>query len=195
LHYAYIEMMNRSRMVLGSLLIASAASACTGQLSEGTGDPGDDTMTPPPTTPPPTTLTDKQLISAWSGCMTQDNFNTAGMIAWGTMASQNGNACSSCHSDGFEGFFASSDKTAMFTAISTSSDFLLPFFAPDVPNQKMIVNTSIFALVGGQQGEYKDHTPFDPVNNPGEVALQKFYTATMGVQTAGGCGAATIPAM
>lgn len=196
-------MQPRSRIALVSLFFAVGASACAGTVSDGTGgDPGPgpgsgsgSDPTPPPGTPPadPQQVS-KNLISQWSGCMTLDNFKTAKMVNWGRMASTDSNACSSCHSNGFEGFFASQDETAMFNAISTSQDFMQPFFIPDVPNNKMVVNTLIFPAVGTRQAPYTDHPRFDPTNNPGMIALQAFYTSTMAAVTAGTCGAPKIPA-
>ncbi|HET9623213.1 MAG TPA: hypothetical protein VFP84_17690 [Kofleriaceae bacterium] len=183
-------------------MFAVGASACAGTVSDGTGgtggdDTGSDPGTPPGTpTPPPLdpAQVSKNLISQWSGCMTLDNFKTAKMVNWGKMASSDSNACSSCHFAGFEGFFASTDETAMFTAISTQQVFMQPFFIPDVPNNKMVINTLIFPAVGTRQAPYTDHPRFDPTNNPGMIALQAFYTSTMASLTAGTCGAPTIPA-
>ena len=180
-----------------SLLFAVGASACAGQIADptggGSGDGSGSDPTTPPTSPDPQQVS-KNLISQWSGCMTLDNFKTAKMVSWGQMASLDSNACSSCHSDGFEGFYASQDATAMFTAISTSQDFMQPFFIPDVPNNKMVINTLIFSAVGTRQAPYTDHPRFDPNNNPGNTALQAYYTSTMAALTAGTCGTPTIPA-
>lgn len=190
----------RSHIALVSLLFAVGAAACSGEIADPTGGTGGtgtgSNPTPPPTGTPPADpqQVSKNLVSQWSGCMTLDNFKTAKMVSWGQMASIDSNACSSCHSDGFEGFFASQDATAMFTAISTSQDFMQPFFIPDVPNNKMVVNTLIFGAVGTRQAPYTDHPRFDPNNNPGMTALQAYYTSTMAALTAGTCGAPTIPA-
>lgn len=144
--------------------------------------------------PPVTGKTADQLTREWSGCMTLDNFNLANMAtAWGNLAATNGQACSSCHGTGLEGFLVDRDASTMFTAISTMKGFLLMYFSPDVTNQKMIVNESIFQAVAAGQGGFAGHPPFEPKNNAGMTALRSFYNVTYTRQQANMCDPPRIP--
>ena len=134
------------------------------------------------------------LMREWSGCMTLDNFNLADMAnAWGTMAASNGQACSSCHGSGLQGFYADRDAPGMFNAISTMKAFMVVYFSADVPNHKMIVDESIFAAVASGQGSFQGHPPFDARNNQGMTALKNFYSITLPLQQAKTCGPPRLP--
>jgi hypothetical protein len=138
---------------------------------------------------PPGGPTAADLLREWSGCMTLDNFKLADMAgAWGTMAASNGQACSSCHGSGLQGFYADRDETGMFTAISTMQGFMVMYFSADVPGRKVIVNEGIFVGVAAGQGAFQGHPPFDPRNNQGMTALENFYRITLPLQQAGTCG-------
>lgn len=178
------------RILCVSLLLVAA---CASEISTGGGggsDVGVDAGPPPPP-PPPTTKTADQLITDWSGCMTLANFTQAKMnTAWGNLAASTGNACASCHSDGFEGFYVNTDANLMFTALSTSKAFLAVYFSADVTNQKVIVDSALFAAVGAGTGSFAGHPQF-PTNNAGILALNNFYQLTLTAQQAGTCGPPT----
>ncbi len=124
------------------------------------------------------------LLEAWSGCMTQDNFDTAQMAEkLGNSNASNGQACKNCHGDSAFGFTASPDSTQYFTAISTSQSQLLKYFS--VSQGAVIINMA--ALTNAGQS-IADHPRFDPTTLPGIDALQSFYDLTAAAQTAGGCG-------
>ena len=164
-----------------SMLLVLVAACIPDAVPVGGGRP-DAGMVPPGGVDP------AAMIREWSGCMTLDHFHLADMAtAWGTMAAGNGQACSSCHGTGFEGFFADRDEMAMFTAITTVQQFLLQYFVPDVPNRKMIINTSVFQAVGTGQPPHQGHPPFNPTNNPGMMALKSFYDVTLLQQQAHTC--------
>ena len=134
------------------------------------------------------------LTREWSGCMTLTDFQTAKMnTAWGTLSASNGQACSSCHNNGFEGFYADTDANGMFTAITTTQQFLLQYFLPDVSNHKMIVNQSVFQAVGTNQPPHQGHPSFNPTNNAGMTALHAFYDATLPKQQAHTCDPPRLP--
>jgi hypothetical protein len=134
------------------------------------------------------------LVREWSGCMTLDNFKLAGMAtAWGGLAASNGQACSSCHGTGLQGFYADRDDVAMFTAISTIKGFLVMFFSPDVANNKMIVNETIFLAVAAGQPPFAGHPPFEPRNNAGMMALRSFHSATLAQQQGHTCAPPRLP--
>jgi hypothetical protein len=185
--------------VLQRVLCASwlLAAACTSQISTGGGGGGGggvDAGAPPVTPPPPTALTADDLAKAWSGCMTLDHFNLAKMAtAWGSLAASNGQACSSCHGSGLQGFYADRDATGMFNAISTNQAFLVVYFSADVANQKMVVDEGIFQAVSSGQGSFQGHPPFEPTNNAGMIALRSFYNLTLTRQQAKTCDPPRIP--
>jgi hypothetical protein len=126
--------------------------------------------------------------------MTLDHFRLASMsTAWGSMSASNGQACSSCHGTGFEGFYADRDDTAMFNAITTVPQFLLQYFSADVPNHKMIINQAVFQAVGTRQPPHEGHPPFNPTDNPGMAALRNFYDVTLLQQQAHTCDPPRLP--
>lgn len=174
------------------LLVAACASEISTSGGGGGGvDAGAPPVTPPPP-PPPTAKTADQLITDWSGCMTLANFTQAKMnTAWGNLAASTGNACASCHSDGFEGFYVNTDANLMFTALSTSKAFLAVYFSADVANQKVIVDSTLFAAVGSGTGGFAGHPQFNATNNAGMTALNTFYQLTLTAQQAGPCGPPT----
>lgn len=162
---------------LASLLFL--VGACTGQLDTPTpsGDPPASTSpdagtTPTPTTPDaPPAITPKQVLEQWSGCITLQSFQTANMAqAWGNMAAQNNQLCRNCHGVGDYGFIASIDENLFFTTMSEHSAYLVKFFS--VQGTDVVINTGSFQNAGTT---LVGHPRFDPTNNPGMVALQKFY--------------------
>jgi hypothetical protein len=143
---------------------------------------------------PPTGKTADELARAWSGCLSLDNFKLANMAtAWGTLAATNGQACSSCHGTGLQGFYADRDENGMFTAISTMKAFMLTYFSPDVAHQTMIVNEALFQAAASGQPPFDGHPPFDPKTNAGMTALRSFYTLTQTRQQANTCDPARFP--
>lgn len=181
--------MNRT---LASLLLV-LVGACTGQLDTGTGPGGptgpsgtepDAGTTPTPTTPDaPPTATPLEILGQWSGCITLQNFQAANMAqAWGTMAASNNQLCRNCHGVGDFGFIATNDENLFYTTMTEHSAYLVKFFS--LQGSDVVVNTGSVAnaattLVG--------HPKFDPVNNPGMLALQKLYTDTKALKDANTC--------
>lgn len=173
-------------ITLGAVATLGAVGCLAGGISEpggggGGGGGGDDTQ------PPGGTESDA-LISEWSGCMTIENFRLAKMnTAWGTLAASNGQACSSCHGTGFEGFYADRDEAAMYSAITKTKGFLTQYFIPDVPNHKMVVNEVVFKAVGTNQAPHQAHPSFTPTANAGMTALRAYYDTTLQAQQAHTC--------
>jgi hypothetical protein len=173
------------RVISLSLVVAAACIPDPVQVGGGGGSP-DAGMQPGPNT--------EAMIREWSGCMTLDHFRLAGMnTAWGSMPATNGQACSSCHGTGFEGFYADRDEAAMFKAITSVRQFLLQYFTIDPAGQKMVVNTAVFQAVGTGQPPHQGHPPFNPTNNAGMTALRSFYDVTSLQQQAHTCDPPRLP--
>lgn len=131
---------------------------------------------PPPPDP-------KVLLREWSGCMSLDNFTTAKMpTAWGNLSGGTGQKCVNCHGTGL-GVVISADPNLFFNSMSQQSFFMLKFFAVDTQANKMIVNTSSFK----NASTMANHPTFDPLNNPGMIALKQFYDLTLARKTGGTC--------
>jgi len=136
--------------------------------------------------PPPVDPT--ELLKAWSGCMTQANFDTAQMAdKFGNSNALNGQACKNCHGSSAFGFTVSPDSTPYFTVISTSLSQMLKYFS--VQQGAVIINMAAITNAGTA---IVDHPQFDPANLPGFDAVQSFYDLTKTAQMAGGCGPSTL---
>jgi hypothetical protein len=132
---------------------------------------------PPPPDP-------KVLLREWSGCMDLADFTTAKMpTAWGNLSGGTGQKCVNCHGTGL-GVVISADPNLFFNSMSQQSFFMLKFFAVDTQANKMIVNTSSFT----NASTMANHPTFDPLNNPGMLALKQFYDLTLAHKTGGTCG-------
>jgi hypothetical protein len=128
----------------------------------------------------------KKLLGDWSGCMTQENFNAAGMTqAWSTLAADNLQKCINCHGGGLNGFFVSTNATGYFNLLTQTTSFLLKYFTVDTVAGKVIVNTGSFKSAAALP--ITTHPPFNPTTNAGMTALQKLYDSTLAKQTAGTC--------
>ncbi len=158
---------------------------------------------PPSTTTPPTTESaadaTTRVLKQWSGCMTLANFNTANMAdQWGNMQDNNNSTCQECHTSGGQGFVASALVSSMWDLISTQRQFMTQYFAVDLTGgtaaAKVIINTVSFTQVGTGVAPHIEHDRFNPTNNQGMTALNKFYTSTMAALTAtpSTCGTPTL---
>jgi mono/diheme cytochrome c family protein len=139
----------------------------------------------------PATTTNR-LLKEWSGCMSLTNFQTATMAtAWGQLQTNNGSTCASCHTNGAQGFMATSDEALFFKTLTENRYYMIQYFNIDgvttPATAKIIINTSSFAGVSNHQPPHLEHPSFDPTNNQGMQALQQFYTLTMARKTAGTC--------
>ncbi|MDB4957490.1 MAG: hypothetical protein JWO36_5059 [Myxococcales bacterium] len=173
--------------ILG-ILAAVFVAGCMGDVPTG-GNAAPDAApiaidAPPP--PPPIDAPDPAaLIKEWSGCMTLANFKTAKMaVTWGSLSTTNGQQCANCHSTGGQGFIASLNETVYFQMVTQQSAYMLKYFTVD--SGKVIVNTQ---SLKNAAITLTDHPRFDPTNNPGMPALQKFYDLTVAVKAAGPCPA------
>jgi cytochrome c553 len=132
--------------------------------------------------PPP--FDPKALLKVWSGCMSQENFNAAGMTAaWSGLAASNLQKCINCHNGAVGGFLIINNATQYFTALSTSTSTLLKYFTVNTADKKVVVNTGSFVAANMISG----HPAFNPTTNAGMTALLKFYDSTLLRQTAGTC--------
>jgi hypothetical protein len=142
--------------------------------------------TPPPTGESPADAT-VRLTKEWSGCMTQANFTTANMTAWGNMRANN-SACKTCHGLGEYGQIASDAVNPFFTTISTNKYYMAQYFSVDlskgVAEAKVIINTKSFTGVGTALAPHIEHPRFQLNGSAGMAALQKFYDLTMAAKTA-----------
>ncbi|MEZ4368488.1 MAG: hypothetical protein R2939_19745 [Kofleriaceae bacterium] len=138
------------------------------------------------------------LVSEWSGCLTQTDFVEVGFgQAWGDKAA-GGGTCSLCHSAGAFGFLASLDDAQMYETISTNKYYLGSYFAADIAdlnNARMVPNFAKFDRVGTGQVPYEDHPSFGTSpTDPAYLVLQELYDLTMARKAAGTCGPPRIPA-
>jgi hypothetical protein len=54
------------------------------------------------------------LLAAWAGCMTLENWNDSRMGEWAQKQTDQGSTCGGCHADGEYGFHANPTSTLMF---------------------------------------------------------------------------------
>ncbi|HET9624851.1 MAG TPA: hypothetical protein VFP84_25965 [Kofleriaceae bacterium] len=151
---------------------------------------GDGTPPPATGTGSPVEATDR-LLAEWSGCMTLANFQTANMKAWGNLKADN-SACKTCHINAEFGNIAMDVDAPFFTFIDTNRYLMAQYFTIDfskgVDQAKIVVNTNSFKNVGLGLPPHTEHPRFNPTNNAGMTALQKFYDLTMANKAAGTCG-------
>lgn len=167
-------------------------TGCVGQLD--TSAPGpvatqpDASITTPPTTPDaPPSVTPKQVLEQWSGCMTLTNFQSANMAqAWGNLAAGS-QLCRNCHGTGGYSFVATADEPLFFATMSEHSGYLVKFFT--VQGNDVMINTASFQRAGVM---LPSHPRFDPENNAGIIALKKFYDTTKARKTANTCDASRL---
>jgi hypothetical protein len=129
--------------------------------------------------------------------MTLTNFNTANMAdAWGNMQDNNNSTCQECHTNGGQGFVASQLVSTFWNLISEHRQYMTQYFAVDLTGgtaaAKVIINTVSFTQVGTALAPHTEHDKFNPTNNQGMTALNKFYTSTTASLTAGTCGTPTL---
>jgi hypothetical protein len=149
-----------------------------------------------------------QTLQKWSACMTQANFDTAGVAtAWAQKTTDTTNtACQQCHVNG-QGFLANADSTRMFTILSTAKNpaggyFMEMYFTVDMTTDpahpKIIINKDYItrASIGTAQHEKFSVTTDRNGGTPSAYdKLTTFYNTTMTAQTAAGaagCGPSTL---
>lgn len=126
----------------------------------------------------------QRLMAQWSGCMTQELFDAANMApAWGNLTANNNQRCSGCHASGAEGFIATTDRTLMFSVISSNKYYMLQYFSvdglADPATAKIIINTKSFLGVSQGQDPHREHPRFNATTNNGMTALKLFYDSVM----------------
>lgn len=144
----------------------------------------------PGTTESPAQAT-ARVLKEWSGCQTLTDFNAANMTAWGNMQAD-GSACRTCHNEGVYGFIASNlAEPNFFKYITEDKYYMLQYFSVDlsggVANAKMIINKKSFEGVGLGNAPHESHPRFNPNQNAGMTALQKYYDDTMTRKMNGTC--------
>lgn len=175
------------RGYLGLLVV----TGCMGQLDSGPMGPGptaeqpDAGTQPTPQTPDAApTVTPKQLLEQWSGCLSLANFQTAQMAtAWGNLTAGN-QLCRNCHGTGGYSFIASNDATLYFTTMTERAEYLSKYFS--VQNGDVIINTVSFQSAGAGV-VWPSHPSFDPTTNAGMTALKKLYDDTKARKLANTC--------
>jgi hypothetical protein len=124
-----------------------------------------------------------RVMSAFAGCMTLANFQTANMAqAWANLQSNQGQ-CRVCHTSGDGGFIANTSANIAFTVISSKKMYWLQYFTVDLTGgaaaAKVIPNKVSFTGVYNRQVPHAAHPTFQYPNNAGVTALQTFYDATV----------------
>lgn len=131
--------------------------------------------------PPPFDV--KASLKEWSGCMSLENFQASNMTqAWSTLGADNLQKCLNCHNGGVDGFLISANAEQFFTGLSTQTEYLIKYFSVDVAARKVIVGTGAFESAN----KITNHPTF-PIENPGMVALKKFYDLTVARKEANQC--------
>ncbi|HEX6838631.1 MAG TPA: hypothetical protein VF334_18765 [Polyangia bacterium] len=145
-----------------------------------------------------------KLLNAWSACMTQTDFDSAGVAtAWAQKRTDTTNtACQQCHVNG-QGFLANADSTRMFQILTQAPNpaggwFLEMYFTVDMTtdpaNPKIIINKDLMtrASLGTAQHEKFSVTTDRGGGTPSAYdKLTTFYNTTMTKMTAAGaagCG-------
>jgi hypothetical protein len=137
------------------------------------------------------------LFSAFSGCLTQTDFDTAKMAtSWANMQLNNGSraACGACH-DNFEfNQIATTVSTKFFTFISTNAVAMSQYFTLDSPTAptKVIINQKHLQDVATPIPAYTGHGQFTLTNSAGLKALTAFYNAANAKLAAGTCAPSTL---
>jgi hypothetical protein len=151
-------------------------------------------------------VTDLRLetLQKWSACMTQTDFDTAGVAtAWAQKTTDTTNtACQQCHVNG-QGFLANADSTRMFTILSTAKDpaggyFMEMYFTVDMKTDpahpKIVINKDRITLASlgtAQHEKFQVLTDRNGGTPSAYTKLTNFYNTTMMKQTAAGaagCG-------
>jgi hypothetical protein len=140
------------------------------------------------------------LLAKWSGCMTQADFDSAGVAtAWARKTTDTSNtACQQCH-DNADAFLANADSTRMFNILSSQPNpkggwFLEYMFTVDTTdpnNLQMIINRDYInrAATGtGQHELFQIDTDRNGANPSAYQCLTTFYQLTLGHLAAGPCG-------
>ena len=144
------------------------------------------------------------LLQKWSGCMTQTDFDTAGVAtAWAQKTTDTTNtACQQCHVNG-QGFLANADSTRMFTILSTAKNpaggyFMEMYFTvdstTDPAHPKIIINKDFITRASLGVAQHEKFQVLTDRNGGTPSAYDKlttFYNTTMTKLTAAGaagCG-------
>jgi hypothetical protein len=144
------------------------------------------------------------LLAKFSGCMTQTDFDSAGVAtAWANKTTNTTNtACQQCHVNASY-FLANADSTRMFQILSTAANpqggwFLEYFFTVDTTdptNLKMVINRDYInqAATGLDQHEKFNIDTDNGGGTPSAYTrLTTFFNAAMAKMTAGTCGPPTL---
>jgi len=151
-----------------------------------------------------TTDAREKLLEAWSACMTQTDFDTAGVAtAWAQKRTNNTNtACQQCHVNG-SGFLANADSTRMFQVLTQAKNpaggwFLEMYFTVDMTtdpaNPKVIINKDLITRASMGTAQHEKFDVLTDRNGGAPYAYDKlttFYNTTMTKFTAAGatgCG-------
>lgn len=151
-------------------------SAITQWLAQEVTD-REDSGAPPPIDP-------VARLSAWTGCLSLENFAAANMTtAWSTLGTAQNQACLNCHNGGLATFLVSADEAVFFRGVTEQKDFLLKYFTVDATGQ-VVINTAAMRSAGET---LEGHPRFNPTTNAGMTALEELHTLTLARQTAGTC--------
>jgi hypothetical protein len=146
----------------------------------------------------PTVNVRRQLMSEWSGCMTQTDWDAEGVaVAWAQKGTNQGQ-CQQCHVNA-QGFLATQDSTRMFNILTTQPNpkggmYMEYYFTPDVTTDpakpKMVINRALMDRAAKGEAQHPTFT-VDNLNDDNDAysKLMRFYDKTMAKVTAKTCAA------
>lgn len=124
------------------------------------------------------------VLAAWAGCMTIENWNDSRMAMWAQKQTDQGAACGGCHADGEYGFFANPTPALMFAQQRTATG-IGSFFQVSAAGEMPEVAPA-FAKLRSKCSGANLH-PACAVDDQYVDYLQRFYELTRAMLEAGIC--------
>jgi hypothetical protein len=133
-------------------------------------------------------------LAEWAGCMTFEDWVTAGMGQWANKETEEDGPCSTCHADGLARFFASGESSEMF-AMHRYELYIIGFFTVKVEaDGSQTVVPALGKLRRMGSGNFHPNYATDEEADPDFAGLVEFHQLTMSRKTSGQCGPAGFPA-
>lgn len=124
------------------------------------------------------------LMAAWAGCMTIENWNDSKMAQWTAKQTDQGSTCGGCHADGEYGFFANPTSQTMFDQNRTAAG-IASFFQVSAAGATPEVVPTIDKLRSKCSGA--NLHPACAVDDQYVEYLQRFHNLTRATMAAGLC--------
>lgn len=124
------------------------------------------------------------LMAAWAGCMTIENWNDSKMALWAAKQTDQGNACGGCHAAGEYGFFANPTSQTMFDQQRTATG-IVSFFQVSAAGATPEVVPSFDKLRSKCSGA--NLHPACAVDDQYVEYLRRFHELTRATMAAGLC--------